>query len=123
MWSATLWLKLPGLNPFTRKSSFARCHSAPLGAMARVVLAALALALAAHAAFADRGNAALVLGGGAHMEVVKAHRAQEASETTDQLRRLQERADGPPGQPNVLPEVTTGTTTPPLLVPPGPPGN
>jgi hypothetical protein len=51
------------------------------------------LALLARTAIADRGNAALELTGGAHMKVVKSHRAQDMSEIKDQLRELQKRVD------------------------------
>jgi len=62
-----------------------------VGAMTLVVFAALAVL--ARTSLADRGNVALELGGGAHMRVVKAHRAQELSEIKDQLRQLKERVD------------------------------
>mmetsp|Transcript_23001 Transcript_23001/g.65402 ORF Transcript_23001/g.65402 Transcript_23001/m.65402 type:complete len:197 (-) Transcript_23001:102-692(-) len=51
------------------------------------------LAVLVRASLADRGNVALELSGGARMNVVKAHRAQQLFEIKDQLRQLTERVD------------------------------
>jgi hypothetical protein len=52
-----------------------------------------ALALLGRTAAADRGNVALELAGGAHVKVVKAHRAQELSDVKARIRELQELVD------------------------------